>query len=327
MQSRVRSWAPAVQTADKPRDERSPLTPGRGDPVVRSNSAASRQSLSHASRGSGPEIGRHTLSTSASGHRNASLIANEGRAKGTGWCLLLQAHARTGRGRAHGHESRYAGFALSVPRSAASVQWRPGIPEALAEIPSQADLCTRAPPLAPGPAEPPRPIQGGSTRGRHPTEGQPEPIPQRRPRRPLILHPEPLLGIQELDEALNEPVDLPRVQLALPDDEHAPPHPPKLTSHSLVTSLVSLELVSPERDSCLGQSIAQLAAMPMPEAAMNEHHALSRRENEVRRAWKVATVKPVTITASMQSSAHHHLGARVAAPDLGHLETPLRSRQ
>jgi len=59
----------------------------------------------------------------------------------------------------------------------------------------------------------------------------------------------------------------------------------------------------------------------MPETAVDEYRFAARAKDQIRFAWKVFSMKPVSIPHSMNKAADHHLGLHVFRPDTAHIPT------
>lgn len=69
------------------------------------------------------------------------------------------------------------------------------------------------------------------------------------------------------------------------------------------------------------------ATMSMPEAPVNEHRHTALRENQIRRPWHLAQVRPKPVAQSMQRTSDEQFRLRVLAANPAHHSTALASSQ
>jgi hypothetical protein len=108
-------------------------------------------------------------------------------------------------------------------------------------------------------------------------------------------------------------------QLTPPDNEDIPPVTAQPSPSSLVTHGVAQQFLTPERDAGLGDSTPAPAAVPVPEAAVDEDHESSGAKDDVRASRPVRRVQAKAISQRKEYPSHGALGAGVPATNLGHV--------
>lgn len=86
---------------------------------------------------------------------------------------------------------------------------------------------------------------------------------------------------------------------------------------------VPREFVGPELPVAMGGGCAFASLVPVPEAAMDEHHSLVFRQDDVRLAGEGGNIEPETVSRAVQQAADDPLRAGVLAPDLRHVPATL----
>ena len=130
-------------------------------------------------------------------------------------------------------------------------------------------------------------------------------------------------GFQEADEPFSEIRYIPG--FALPDRKDLPPCLRECFLRSPVPFLVPANLDFP-KIAIGGRERGPGTVMPVPEAAVNEYHALSGWKDKVGSAGKIFTVKTIAVTEPMNEGADRHLQSGVFAPDAGHVAAALLGR-
>jgi hypothetical protein len=111
-------------------------------------------------------------------------------------------------------------------------------------------------------------------------------------------------------------------QCAFPYRENAPAALFKPRHCDVITRAIPGNLVLPELFPCCGP-FEQMAAVPVPEATVNEYDGVVLRKDEIRAAGQLAVLQAETETESMQGAADHHFRSRIASPDTAHIEPAL----
>src|SRR4029077_17938395 len=104
----------------------------------------------------------------------------------------------------------------------------------------------------------------------------------------------------------------------------APAYGSKVALGDSIAVNVSFELRQPVIAIAFRLFAAELAGMLMPEAAMNENHLSSPRENQVRRAWQIVTVQAKSIAHAVSKASDNKLGLCIRLSDTAHLLAGLR---
>lgn len=117
------------------------------------------------------------------------------------------------------------------------------------------------------------------------------------------------------------------LQRALPDDSHTPAKRPELLHVPFVSIDIAEKLLLPEV--CVGPRSGGIAApiMPMPEAAVDEHHSPVFREHKVRCARQPSDVKSIAKSPGKKKGAKCPFRPSVLAANARHHAAALwRSR-
>lgn len=105
--------------------------------------------------------------------------------------------------------------------------------------------------------------------------------------------------------------------LALPDHRHPPPRRLQRGPVLRIAAGVALELGQPVVLPALGVG-RELAAVPVPEAAMHEDHRAVLRKDQVRPAGQALAMQAEAQPKPVRGRAHQHLGLGVLALDARH---------
>jgi len=113
--------------------------------------------------------------------------------------------------------------------------------------------------------------------------------------------------------------------LAFPHNQNLPAKPAKLPAIPSISYLVARQLPLPELGPGGRVDLAVLASMAVPEAAMDKDNLSSARKHEVGTARKIASMKSVAISKSMQHPPNHQLRLRILAANARHAVATLVS--
>ena len=108
------------------------------------------------------------------------------------------------------------------------------------------------------------------------------------------------------------------LQSALPHHKYPPSRSGKSFTGFGIPSTIGLQLGDPEHLARLRYGGIITTFMTMPEAPMHENNGLVFGEHDIRSAWKIPCMQPVTESCGMQRTADHHFGSGVLAADPGH---------
>ena len=108
------------------------------------------------------------------------------------------------------------------------------------------------------------------------------------------------------------------LELAFPDDQDLPAHAAQPADMLPVVRHVPRKFVRPELPVALRGGGALAALVPVPEAAMHEHHRPVPRQHDVGLTGEVLHVEPEPVPRAVQQTADLPLRAGVLAPDLRH---------
>lgn len=115
--------------------------------------------------------------------------------------------------------------------------------------------------------------------------------------------------------------------LALPYDKYIPSRLSQLPLGDVITFLVAMKFLVPERAAGL-RAIGNLASVVcVPKASMHEDDFLSRWKYQIGHAGQVLAVNAVTVSEAMSALANDHLGLRVFTSNERHALAALRRRQ
>ena len=117
-----------------------------------------------------------------------------------------------------------------------------------------------------------------------------------------------------------------RLDLTLPYYKDTPTPLGELFLDTSISLNIFDELCLPEQLSRLGH-VGLSATMSVPEAPVNEHRHTALRENQLRRAWHCAQVRPKPVAQSMQSTSHKKLRPRILATNPAHHFTAFEGSQ
>lgn len=115
------------------------------------------------------------------------------------------------------------------------------------------------------------------------------------------------------------------LERTLPDDGYTPPEIAKRCYVTGVPVDISLQLFPPKVCICPWCGCISAALVPMPKAAMNEHHSPVLREHEVRGAGKASNMQPVAEPTGKKMGAKHPLRPSILSADARHHATALGS--
>ena len=108
------------------------------------------------------------------------------------------------------------------------------------------------------------------------------------------------------------------LQGALPDDRHAPAERMEHLCMVPVASNISLEFLPPEIFIGLGSGCVAAAYVPMPEAAVDEHHRPVLREHKVRGAGQLSDMKSIAKSPGKKKGAKDSFRPSVLAANARH---------
>ncbi len=128
---------------------------------------------------------------------------------------------------------------------------------------------------------------------------------------------------QEDAQALRQPIGT--ASPTFPDDQCLPALSSEVAQVPTIPGLVQFELREPEVLPSRWRR-RSLAAMPMPETPVNEHHTLQPRKNEIGTSWKLTNVQTIAISHAVNQPAHDHLRRRVPLRNGRHDLTALLCR-
>ncbi len=117
-------------------------------------------------------------------------------------------------------------------------------------------------------------------------------------------------------EAPLQPVTI--TELAFPDYNASPTHPPELPARSQIALTVACQFGRPEVRSRCGNGRSTALWMAVPETAMNKDHSSSTRKYKVGRTRKTSIVQDVAISQAVNQATHGQLGLRILPPDARH---------
>lgn len=124
------------------------------------------------------------------------------------------------------------------------------------------------------------------------------------------------LSVEKRDYSLTHFFDV--LALALPNDEHFPALPAQGCPRPPVALLVPEQLIVPELHVRLRRSHAVLASMRMPKAAVDKYNLAPSGKDQVRLAWEVPSMEPVSVTHAVNQAPDFHLQPGVLRPDPRH---------
>lgn len=113
------------------------------------------------------------------------------------------------------------------------------------------------------------------------------------------------------------------VELAFPDNDHAPAQTAKLTGVLPVIRDVPRKFVRPDFLVGLGGGRAFASLVPVPEAPVDEDHGAISGQYDVRLAREVSHMEPESVAGAVQQAADGPLRAGVLAPNLRHVAAAL----
>ncbi len=114
------------------------------------------------------------------------------------------------------------------------------------------------------------------------------------------------------------------LQGALPDDRHAPAERMEHLRMAPVASNISLEFLPPEIFIGPGSGCVATAFVPMPEAAVDEHHRPVLREHKVRRAGQLSDMKSIAKSPGKEKGAKGLFRPGVLSANARHHAAALR---
>jgi hypothetical protein len=114
-------------------------------------------------------------------------------------------------------------------------------------------------------------------------------------------------------------------QLALPNDEDAPPQSFEGLDVSHVALLVLRKLRPPKRTTRLRQRGLSAAGMLMPKTSVNQNYFMERRKHNIRAARQVAAMKSKSVPQCVRDSSNQLFGLGIFTPNLRHQTTALWS--
>ena len=113
------------------------------------------------------------------------------------------------------------------------------------------------------------------------------------------------------------------LELAFPDDQDLPAPAAQPADMLPVVRHVPGKFVRPELPVALGGGGALAALVPVPEAAMHEHHRAMPGQHDIRLAGEVRSLEPEAVASAVQQAADLTLRAGILAPDLRHVPAAL----
>lgn len=109
---------------------------------------------------------------------------------------------------------------------------------------------------------------------------------------------------------------------AFPDFQHIPARSTQRRHVPLVPRLGRRYFRHPVICSRPGQLTQGKAAVTVPKAAAYLDDLAARREGDVRLAWQVPSVQPVTVAERMEQAPYHHFRGGIFSPVRLHVATP-----
>src|ERR1700730_6939664 len=94
-------------------------------------------------------------------------------------------------------------------------------------------------------------------------------------------------------------------QIALPHNQHLPPHTPQSSNIALVTFAVTFQLRLPKFQVTFWQAAQSTFRVVVPKAAMDENSLSSFRENDVGTTWQTLNIKAIPITGTVKCSTQY----------------------
>ena len=119
-------------------------------------------------------------------------------------------------------------------------------------------------------------------------------------------------------------MELSRVaRFAFPDFKDSPSCFFQCGAVALIAEGITAALFGPEFFVGCGNRFAQLAAVHVPEAAVDKDDRAEPGEHEVGFAGEMFAVEPIAESGGMQQSTNEHFGFRVAPSNAGHVVASL----
>lgn len=114
------------------------------------------------------------------------------------------------------------------------------------------------------------------------------------------------------------------LQRTLPDGGYTPAKSPKRLRMAPVASDISLEFLPPEIFIGPGSGCVAAAFVPMPEAAVDEHHRPMLREHKVRGAGQLSDMKSIAKSPGKEKGAKGSFRPSVLSANARHHAAALR---
>lgn len=119
---------------------------------------------------------------------------------------------------------------------------------------------------------------------------------------------------QSIDESIRV------LRFTLPHHEYLPSRSSKRSNVAPIACSVRVEFLLPKIDSgCRG--CRKFAAMPVPEATMDENDSPTTWKNEVRSTWQALYVQAIPVPEPVKGPPYYHFRRRIGMSDGSHDST------